>query len=32
MLFKGECRAFGHPESEGKILEIASQLGRKTGM
>ncbi|XP_027932232.1 homoserine dehydrogenase [Vigna unguiculata] len=28
----GECRAFGHPESEGKILEIASQLGRKTGL
>ncbi|KAG2394311.1 Bifunctional aspartokinase/homoserine dehydrogenase [Vigna angularis] len=27
-----EGRAFGHPESEGKILEIASQLGRKTGL
>ncbi|CAJ1965100.1 unnamed protein product, partial [Sphenostylis stenocarpa] len=28
----GECRAFVHPESNGKILEIASQLGRKTGL
>ncbi|KAK7401165.1 hypothetical protein VNO78_12484 [Psophocarpus tetragonolobus] len=28
----GECQAFVHPESQGKIVEIASQLGRKTGL
>lgn len=28
----GECRAIVHPEPQGKILEIASQLGRKTGL
>lgn len=28
----GECQAFVHPESQGKILEIASQLGKKTGL
>ncbi|AES71565.1 putative homoserine dehydrogenase [Medicago truncatula] len=28
----GQCQVFVHPESEGKILEIASQLGKKTGL
>ncbi|XP_061343555.1 homoserine dehydrogenase isoform X2 [Gastrolobium bilobum] len=28
----GECRVFVHPESQGKMLEIASQLGKKTGL
>ncbi|XP_057428432.1 uncharacterized protein LOC130721866 [Lotus japonicus] len=28
----GECRVFVHPESQGKILEIASQLGKRTGL
>lgn len=30
--FKGEHWVFKHMESQGKILEIASQLGKKTGM
>ncbi|XP_027344554.1 uncharacterized protein LOC113857060 [Abrus precatorius] len=28
----GKCQAFMHPESQGKILDIASQLGKKTGL
>ncbi|PNX78370.1 bifunctional aspartokinase/homoserine dehydrogenase chloroplastic-like [Trifolium pratense] len=28
----GQCQVFVHPESKGKILEIASQLGKKTGL
>ncbi|KAK7266680.1 hypothetical protein RIF29_19330 [Crotalaria pallida] len=28
----GECRVFEHPESQGKILDIASQLGKTTGL
>ncbi|KAL5193710.1 Bifunctional aspartokinase/homoserine dehydrogenase [Glycine soja] len=28
----GKCQAFVHPESQGKILEIAFQLGKKTGL
>ncbi|XP_020217119.1 uncharacterized protein LOC109800700 [Cajanus cajan] len=28
----GACQTFVHPESQGRILEIASQLGRKTGL
>ncbi|CAI8597745.1 unnamed protein product [Vicia faba] len=28
----GQCRVFAHPESQGKIVDIASQLGKKTGL
>lgn len=28
----GQCQVFVHPESKGKILEIASQIGKKTGL
>ncbi|GAU47441.1 hypothetical protein TSUD_403940 [Trifolium subterraneum] len=28
----GQCQVFVHPESKGNILEIASQLGKKTGL
>ncbi|KAE9619934.1 hypothetical protein Lal_00040254 [Lupinus albus] len=28
----GECRVFNHTESHGKILDIASQLGKTTGL
>ncbi|KAF7831548.1 homoserine dehydrogenase [Senna tora] len=28
----GECQVFAHPESQGKILDIAAQLGKSTGL
>ncbi|KAK7316625.1 hypothetical protein RJT34_00229 [Clitoria ternatea] len=28
----GECRTFVHPELQGRILEIASQIGKITGL
>ncbi|KAI4305823.1 hypothetical protein L6164_029165 [Bauhinia variegata] len=28
----GECQVFVHPESQGKLLEIASHLGKSTGL
>ncbi|XP_050879798.1 homoserine dehydrogenase isoform X2 [Lathyrus oleraceus] len=28
----GHCHVFAHPESQGKIVEIASQLGKKSGL
>lgn len=31
-MFIDKCQVYGHSESQGKILEIASQLGKSTGL